>query len=315
MELAIKPLLLLATAFYLLLKLAAYLLVAYRNRIFAKSHNCLPPSRLPSAFLGLPNWVRLMRAAKRGDVPDHITNRYSTYGNTWKGRVFFDTTIGTIEPENIKTILATGFKDFALGSQRHDSFYPLLGDGIFTLDGAGWEHSRANLRPQFSREQISDVEALELHVQRLMNRLPEGDGEVADLQPLFYCLTLDSATEFLLGESVDSLLSPELNPTGDAGGGKEEMSFAQAFNVSQMYLIQRTRLRRLYWILHPKRFSEANAVVHRLIDRSVDMALHPEKRARKVPEGKYVFLDAIATETKDPKYLRDQTLNILLAGR
>ena len=252
-----------------------------------------------------------MRAAKRGDVPDYITNRYRTYGNTWKGRILFDTTIGTIEPENIKAILATSFKDFSLGSERHDSFYPLLGDGIFTLDGAGWEHSRANLRPQFSREQVSDIEALEVHVQRLMDRLPEGDGEVEDLQPLFYCLTLDSATEFLLGESVNSLLSPELNPTG----ATEEMSFAQAFNVSQTYLIQRSRLRRLYWMICPKRFSDANAIVHRLIDRYVDLALHPEKRARKAPEGKYVFLDAIAAETKDPKYLRDQTLNILLAGR
>jgi len=126
---------------------------------------------------------------------------------------------------------------------------------------------------------------------------------------------LDSATEFLLGESVDSLLSPELNPTGAASGGKEEMSFAQAFNVSQAYLVQRSRLRELYWIINPKRFRDANAIVHRLIDRYVDMALHPEKRAKKAPEGKYVFLDAIAAETKDPKHLRDQTLNILLAGR
>ncbi|KAG0128383.1 cytochrome P450 [Tuber indicum] len=315
MELAFKPLFLLATAFYLLLKLIAYLIIAHQNRKFAKSHNCLPPRRLPSSFLGLPNWVHIMRAAKRGEALEHIVNRYSTYGNTLKGRVLIGTTIGTIEPENIKAILATSFKDFSLGPERHDNFYPLLGDGIFTLDGAGWEHSRANLRPQFSREQVSDIEALEVHVQRLMDRLPGADGEAADLQPLFYCLTLDSATEFLLGESVDSLLSPKLIPTGTISRGKEEMSFAQAFNVSQGYLIQRARLRGLYRMVNPKRFRDANAIVHRLVDRYVDMALNPEKRTRKISENKYVFLDAIAAETKDPKYLRDQILNILLAGR
>ncbi|PUU82877.1 hypothetical protein B9Z19DRAFT_1119975 [Tuber borchii] len=266
MELAVKFFLLLAILLYLLLKLTAYLLITYQNRIFAKSHNCLPPGRLPSSFVGLSNWVRLTRTAKRGDILDHILSHFPIHGNTWKGRVLFSTSIGTIGPENIKAILATSFKDFGLGSQRHNNFYPLLGDGIFTLDGAG------------------DVEALELHVQRLMNRLLEGDGEVADLQPLFYCLTLDSATDFLLGESVDSLLSPELNPTGAASGGKEEMSFAQSFN----------------------RFRDANAIVHGLIDRYVDMALHPEKRAKKAPEGKYAFLDAIAAETRDPGYLRDQ---------
>ncbi|PWW76906.1 cytochrome P450 [Tuber magnatum] len=315
MELTFKSLLLLAAAFYFLLRITAYLLIAHQNRIFAKSHNCLTPRRFPSSFLGLPNWVRVMRAAKRGDVLEHIASRYPTYGNTWKGRILFGASIGTIEPENIKAMLATSFKDFGLGPERHANFYPLLGDGIFTLDGAGWEHARANLRPQFSREQVSDVGALEVHVQRLMNRLPEGDGEVADLQSLFYCLTLDSATEFLVGESVDSLLSPELNPTGDVDGGKEEMSFAQAFNVSQTYLINRTRVRGLYWLINTKRFRDANAIVHRLVDKYVDMALHPEKRARKISEKKYVFLDAIAAETKDPKYLRDQTLNILLAGR
>ncbi|RPB02863.1 cytochrome P450 [Choiromyces venosus 120613-1] len=307
---------LLVIGIHCLLKLTSYLITAHQNRKFAKSHNCLPPRRLPSAFWGLPNWVHIMRAAKRGDVLEHIASRFPKYGNTWKGRILFVTSIGTIEPENIKTILATGFKDFSLGSERHDNFYPLLGDGIFTLDGAGWEHSRANLRPQFSRDQISDIEALEVHVQRLMNRLPEGDGKVADLQPLFYCLTLDSATEFLFGESVDSLLSPELNPTGAVSGrgGEEQMSFARAFNVSQAYLIKRARLRGLYWMINPPRFRRSNAIVHALVDRYVDMALHPEKRTRKV-SGKYVFLDAIAAETKDAKYLRDQCLNILLAGR
>jgi hypothetical protein len=30
----------------------------------------------------------------------------------------------------------------------------LLGDGIFTLDGAGWTHARGLLRPQFTRDQV-----------------------------------------------------------------------------------------------------------------------------------------------------------------
>jgi cytochrome P450 len=59
----------------------------------------------------------------------------------------------TIEPENVKALLATKFPDFSLGV-RHNAFYPLLGDGIFNTDGELWSHSRALLRPQFSREQV-----------------------------------------------------------------------------------------------------------------------------------------------------------------
>jgi hypothetical protein len=37
----------------------------------------------------------------------------------------------TIDPENVKALLATNFKDFGLG-QRLDALGPLLGEGIFT---------------------------------------------------------------------------------------------------------------------------------------------------------------------------------------
>jgi len=39
--------------------------------------------------------------------------------------------INTIEPENVKHILATNFKDFGIG-ERQDAFGALLGQGIFT---------------------------------------------------------------------------------------------------------------------------------------------------------------------------------------
>lgn len=60
-----------------------------------------------------------------------------TWSSTAMGRVF----INTIDPENIKTVLATSFNDFGLGHRLH-TFGPLLGRGIFTTDGAHWEHSR-----------------------------------------------------------------------------------------------------------------------------------------------------------------------------
>lgn len=227
--------------------------------------------------------------------------------------------IGTIEPVNIKAILATSFNDFDLGPIRHASFFPLLGDGIFTLDGAAWEHSRALLRPQFSRDQVSDLESLEIHVQRLINCIEEA-GESVDLQPLFFCLTLDSATEFLVGESVDSLLSSG-GATTTAGLSESsqngKLSFGDAFNASQHYLIARSRMHGLSWLINPKKFRDANKICHQFIDHFVDLALHPEKNPKKTDSGRerYIFLDAIAEDNKDPKHLRDQLLNILLAGR
>jgi hypothetical protein len=50
------------------------------------------------------------------------------------------TMFATIDPENVKTILATQFEDFDLG-QRLALWAPLAGAGIFTTDGAHWEVS------------------------------------------------------------------------------------------------------------------------------------------------------------------------------
>jgi len=57
-----------------------------------------------------------------------------------------------------------------------------VGDGIFVQDGKAWEHSRALLRPNFVRGQVSDLQMEERHVQNLMKVLPvQADGWTAEV--------------------------------------------------------------------------------------------------------------------------------------
>lgn len=61
------------------------------------------------------------------------------------------------------------------------------------------------MRPSFAREQVADLNLEETHVQNMMQALPvKSDGwtDEIDIQVLFFRLTIDSATEFLFGESV-----------------------------------------------------------------------------------------------------------------
>lgn len=60
--------------------------------------------------------------------------RRTTFQQSSLGRHFHVTT----EPENIKAMLATQFKDFGLGPIRYNVLEPLLGRGIFTSDGKDW---------------------------------------------------------------------------------------------------------------------------------------------------------------------------------
>lgn len=230
----------------------------------------------------------------------------------------------TIEPKNIQAILATQFKDFGLGDARNNNFKPLLGRGIFATDGKQWEHSRAMLRPQFIREQVSDLDLEERHVQNMMRALPaKADGwtESTNIQTLFFRLTLDSATEFLFGESVDSQLAELPSYTShNTSPAHNEKLFAYNFDRSQAYLAKAARFGDRYWMAHNAEFKYFCKQVHGFVDHFVQLALN--KNIQKKPlesgesgKGKYVFLEAIAAETKDPVELRSQLLNILLAGR
>lgn len=48
------------------------------------------------------------------------------------------TFVATIEPENLKFVLAGGFRGFSLGDMRKRSMRPFWGRGIFTTDGVEW---------------------------------------------------------------------------------------------------------------------------------------------------------------------------------
>ncbi|KAI5902134.1 Cytochrome P450 52A5 [Candida parapsilosis] len=259
----------------------------------------------------------LIASKNNGTLIDYVAEMYRGAPHpevpTFSSRIFTVKFYLTKDPENIKALLATQFNDFCLGT-RHAQFQALLGDGIFTLDGKGWKDSRQMLRPQFAREQISHVKMLEPHIQVLFKHVRKNKGQVFDLQELFFRFTVDSATEFLFGESVDSLKDASVGMQADSNefDGKEQ--FAESFNFSQNYLASRAVMQGLYWLLNSKKFRDSNAVVHRFAQHYVKRALSLSPEELEKQNG-YVFLYELAKHTRDPKVLQDQLLNILVAGR
>jgi cytochrome P450 len=196
--------------------------------------------------------------------------------------------------------------DFGLGL-RPLHFGPLLGSGIFTQDGAAWKHSRALLRPQFTSNRYQNFEEIKQCVESLLQQIP-AEG-VVDLQPLFFKLTFDTTTFLLFGETMSSLTSNDI-----AG---QESEFARAFNLGQEYLSHRGRLGLFYWIANTPGFRKACKTSHAFVDAAVQRALDAAKKneGQAKPDEHYVFVHALVRETQDKKALRDQCLNVLLAGR
>jgi cytochrome P450 len=131
-------------------------LIAYKHRQLARSLSCKPAHVAPSGPFGLVAFYQGTQAVKERTWLPWTEAEFRKHGNTFMRPVLGRDIFMTCEPENVKAILATQFTDFGLGN-RYQHFMPLLGDGIFTLDGDGWSHSRALLRPQFSRAQVMSL--------------------------------------------------------------------------------------------------------------------------------------------------------------
>lgn len=174
---------------------------------------------------------------------------------------------------------------------------------FFTQEGGDWKRSRDLLRPQFLFRQYEDLDVFRQSMEDLLSVLPS-DG-VVDLQPYFFRLTLDVTTAFLFGESVNSLKH-------DVQGGQAD--FAESFNVAQDYIAKRMRLQDLYWLVGGRKFRKACDTVHEFADQIIKKNLSRDRTTDR-ENHQYVFLDSLAENCPDPKELRSQIINILVAGR
>ncbi|BCS10873.1 hypothetical protein ALUC_40213A [Aspergillus luchuensis] len=195
---------------------------------FAKVHGCepvLPASKDP--LLGIDVLLENIQAAKSHRFLELIQHRFQ--------------------------------RDYGLGS-RIATFGPLLGHGIFTSDGEHWAQSRAMVRPSFVKDQIADLEKLEELMQCLLALIPT-DGSTVDLQDFFFCYTLDSATEFLFGHSVQSL-NQRLS-----GVVPDDSDFASAFNYAQHAIARNTRLGFLGRVIPDHKATRSNRICHSLVEQ------------------------------------------------
>lgn len=207
-------------------------------------------------------------------------------------------------PKVMKAMFLTQFSDFNLGV-RVPAFAPLLGNGIFASEGLQWKHSRNLLKPQFVREQVGHVEMLEPHVKLMIEHIRRNSGSEFDLEHLFYAFTLDAATHFLFGESTDVL--------GEKGGN---VAFDKSLQYVGEYLAKRLSLFDFYWVANNKGFRDNIKQIHDYTQQFVDKALDlkPEEIELKANSG-YTFLYELVKHTRNPVEIRDELLNIMIAGR
>ncbi|KAL8704176.1 MAG: hypothetical protein Q9201_002674 [Fulgogasparrea decipioides] len=215
----------------------------------------------------------------------------------------------SLAPRSSPTTVYAQAADSGKGEDFLRDWQDFLGHGVFTTDGEEWAQSRQLLRPQFVKTRIRDLEIFEKHVQQLLFLL-DGQGKEVDISQLFYGYTLDAATDFLLGRSVDSL-------------GNVDSDFAKAFEEVQRIQTIRARAGPMQRFVPMQSFYKGLEVINSFIEPFVQDALHSssaqglsdDEKEPKENSSSTTWLQSVAKFTRDRKVIRDQIVNILLAGR
>ncbi|KAJ7935560.1 cytochrome P450 monooxygenase pc-1 [Mycena leptocephala] len=240
-------------------------------------------------------------------------------------------------PEHIKIILATDFDNYRKGPQFQYGMSSVLGTGVFNSDGEMWKFHRAMSRPFFSRDRISHFDTFDRHAEDVVSLIRERmkSGHAIDFQDLIGRFTMDSATEFLFGSCVNSLHAslpfPHnvtfATPGSDSARAQVATAFSAAFNESMLHVSNRARIGWAWPMVEmwsdktvaPMKIVSAyidpiirEAVEKKKLTNSLSSTL--EKTVDEVTEDG-TLLDELLNVTSDPKVLKDETLNILLAGK
>jgi len=226
----------------------------------------------------------------------------------------------TADPANVRHVFTSNFANYPKGPEFEEIF-DILGGGIFTADGESWRRQRAKAQllmsgapfrafvSRYSRDKVGSA---------LLPLLAHfaGTGEAFDLQDVFLRLTFDTTTTMVFG--VDP---------GCLSVGLPEVPFARAMDDAMHVLLLRHVVPMTWWKLARRLgigWERTMATAWRTIDQFVadTIARRRAEKARGGIEGSADLLSSYINDDDEEEgtttvdaFLRDTTINLMLAGR
>ena len=307
-----------------LLSMLTQKLISYlqADEAFATQHGCKPmrsifPYKWPFA---LDLLYRQYQVNKTQRLLAFQTSFFDKLGPSIEFRLFGDVGFITFDPKNLEAILSTNFEgllpevstfllrksltvylDYVLGS-RSDALRSFLGEGIFTQDGPQWKHSRELLRRPFAKMHYQNLTGFREHIDDLISNLQRSSG-VVDLQPFFFRLTLATTTALIFGQPIKDY------------DNETQHKFASSFDYASLISATRIRLADFYWAYTPSKYRQCCNEVKEYATGFVKQAIENEYDDTQKTEAKYAFIQDLFDEYKDSILVRDQLVNVLIAGR
>ncbi|TDL26691.1 cytochrome P450 monooxygenase pc-2 [Rickenella mellea] len=256
-------------------------------------------------------------------------------GQIFRFRAFWVNQIFTSDPEHMKTILAIDFNKFEKGKWFTETLSAMLGTGVLNSDGEMWKFHRTMTRPFFTRDRTSHFDIFERHsdeaILQMTTRLNEDCA--IDFQDVIWRFTLDSATEFLFGSCVHSLSDglpyPHFHPKSKSASSDNDnrsLSFASALEEAMYVVSRRARIGPIWPLLEifNDKSRRSMKVIERFLDPIIRHALERKRLMVGDGEGREksgeigddeTLLDHLVKSTEDMSILKDEVINMMIAGR
>ncbi|KAG1750552.1 cytochrome P450 [Suillus paluster] len=273
--------------------------------------------------------VNLVVKSENDYLARPILDEINVLGPTINFRFFWEDLIMTTDPQHIKTILATDFDNYVKGDKFREAANSVLGTGVFNSDGETWKLHRTMTRPFFTHDRISHFDIFDRHADHAIALAKERFrmGLAIDFQDLISKFTLDSASEFLFGHCIDSLSATLPYPynatdsTNAIQGDNTATAFSDAFSQAQQGINRRVSIGQTWPLTEILADSTVQhmKVVNAFLDPILKGALEKHSTTAELDQTEFsddqTLVDHLINLTSDFKIIKDETLNILLAGR
>jgi cytochrome P450 len=136
----------------------------------------------------------------RRDPLEFLTKCARTFGDVASFRIFHVPVYLLSRPEYIEMVLSSQSRHFVKGRTMRAA-KPLLGEGLFTAEGARWAHLRKLNQPGFRRDRVAQFAQVAVDcTRRFVERWRDGDS--IDIHAAMNDLTVQIVARALLGMDV-----------------------------------------------------------------------------------------------------------------
>ncbi|KAJ4803261.1 hypothetical protein LUZ62_015827 [Rhynchospora pubera] len=222
----------------------------------------------------------------------------------------------TSDPLNIQHIFTSNFQNYPKGEEFSEIF-DILGDGIFNSDADVWRAQRVKAQQLISHSRFRAYVAKSSRDKVEKALLPflahaAKQSQAIDLQDVCLRLTFDVTTKLVFG----------LDPNCLNSIGLPMVPFARAMDDAMVALLFRhvipvwKFLRKLN-LGKEKKLANAWKVIDRFVEETIEKRRAEKKETKGVenlPDLLSSYIDDNETGKVD-KFLRDTTVNLMLAGR